>query len=428
MQVTLEETSSLGRKLTITVPSDKIQSEVSKRLNSLKGTIKVDGFRPGKVPLTIVRQRHGDRVQQEVIMQEMQTAYQEAVVQEQLNPASSPQIEPKEIAPGEDIVFVASLDIVPEFELVDFSECEVSLDSADVEEQNIDDAQLRIQKQSMDWQEAETEAEQGQRVTIDFVGRLDGEEFEGGKAEDFSMILGESNMIEGFEAPIYGMKTGDKKNFTVQFPEDYSNEKLAGKETEFDVELKKLEAGTLPDIDQEFLTKLGISGPVESFRDEIKSSLEGEVKKQVLTQSKQAVMQLLLEKHEIELPESMVQQEIATLREQASKNYKVEGETQLGDDLFIDEAKQRVKLGLLISQIVQKNKIQVDASRVNSHIYELARQYSDSEEVVKYYTTNNQARAQIESLVMEDQVVETIISQVKVVENKVAFEEIIKSR
>ena len=428
MQVTLEETSSLGRKLTITVPSDKIQSEVSKRLNSLKGTIKVDGFRPGKVPLTIVRQRHGDRVQQEVIMQEMQTAYQEAVVQEQLNPASSPQIEPKEIAPGEDIVFVASLDIVPEFELVDFSECEVSLDSADVEEQNIDDAQLRIQKQSMDWQLAETEAEQGQRVTIDFVGRLDGEEFEGGKAEDFSMILGESNMIEGFEAPIYGMKTGDKKTFTVQFPEDYSNEKLAGKETEFDVELKKLEAGTLPDIDQEFLTKLGISGPVESFRDEIKSSLEGEVKKQVLTQSKQAVMQLLLEKHEIELPESMVQQEIATLREQASKNYKVEGETQLGDDLFIDEAKQRVKLGLLISQIVQKNKIQVDASRVNSHIYELARQYSDSEEVVKYYTTNNQARAQIESLVMEDQVVETIISQVKVVENKVAFEEIIKSR
>lgn len=428
MQVTLEETSSLGRKLTITVPSDKIQSEVSKRLNSLKGTIKVDGFRPGKVPLTIVRQRHGDRVQQEVIMQEMQTAYQEAVVQEQLNPASSPQIEPKEIAPGEDIVFVASLDIVPEFELVDFSECEVSLDSADVEAQNIDDAQLRIQKQSMDWQLAETEAEQGQRVTIDFVGRLDGEEFEGGKAEDFSMILGESNMIEGFEAPIYGMKTGDKKTFTVQFPEDYSNEKLAGKETEFDVELKKLEAGTLPDIDQEFLTKLGISGPVESFRDEIKSSLEGEVKKQVLTQSKQAVMQLLLEKHEIELPESMVQQEIATLREQASKNYKVEGETQLGDDLFIDEAKQRVKLGLLISQIVQKNKIQVDASRVNSHIYELARQYSDSEEVVKYYTTNNQARAQIESLVMEDQVVETIISQVKVVENKVAFEEIIKSR
>ena len=428
MQVTLEETSSLGRKLTITVPSDKIQSEVSKRLNSLKGTIKVDGFRPGKVPLTIVRQRHGDRVQQEVIMQEMQTAYQEAVVQEQLNPASSPQIEPKEIAPGEDIVFVASLDIVPEFELVDFSECEVSLDSADVEEQNIDDAQLRIQKQSMDWQLAETEAEQGQRVTIDFVGRLDGEEFEGGKAEDFSMILGESNMIEGFEAPIYGMKTGDKKTFTVQFPEDYSNEKLAGKETEFDVELKKLEAGTLPDIDQEFLTKLGISGPVESFRDEIKSSLEGEVKKQVLTQSKQAVMQLLLEKHEIELPESMVQQEIATLREQASKNYKVEGETQLGDDLFIDEAKQRVKLGLLISQIVQKNKIQVDASRVNSHIYELARQYSDSEEVVKYYTTNNQARAQIESLVMEDQVVETIISQVKVVENKVAFEEIVKSR
>lgn len=428
MQVTLEETSSLGRKLTITVPSDKIQSEVSKRLNSLKGTIKVDGFRPGKVPLTIVRQRHGDRVQQEVIMQEMQTAYQEALVQEQLNPASSPQIEPKEIAPGEDIVFVASLDIVPEFELVDFSECEVSLDSADVEAQNIDDAQLRIQKQSMDWQLAETEAEQGQRVTIDFVGRLDGEEFEGGKAEDFSMILGESNMIEGFEAPIYGMKTGGKKTFTVQFPEDYSNEKLAGKETEFDVELKKLEAGTLPDIDQEFLTKLGISGPVESFRDEIKSSLEGEVKKQVLTQSKQAVMQLLLEKHEIELPESMVQQEIATLREQASKNYKVEGETQLGDDLFIDEAKQRVKLGLLISQIVQKNKIQVDASRVNSHIYELARQYSDSEEVVKYYTTNNQARAQIESLVMEDQVVETIISQVKVVENKVAFEEIIKSR
>ena len=428
MQVSLEETSSLGRKLTITVASDKIESEVSKRLNSLKSSIKIDGFRPGKVPLSIIKQRHGDRVQQEVIMQEMQTAYQEAVIQEKLNPASSPQIEPKEISPGKDIVFVASIDVVPEFELVDFSTCEIAVESADVEDQNINDAQLRLQKQSMDWQQAETEADKGQRVTIDFVGRLDGEEFEGGKADDFVMILGESNMIEGFEDPIYGMKTGDKKTYNVQFPDDYNNQKLAGKETEFDVELKKVEAGTLPEIDQEFLGKLGVEGSVETFRNEIKSSLQAEVKKQVLSQAKQAVMQLLLEKHEIELPESMIKQEIAALKEQAKNNYKVEGETKLGDELFIDEAKQRVKLGLLISRIVQKNEIQVDSSRVNAHIYELARQYSDSEEVVKYYTTNNQARAQIESLVMEDQVVETIMDQVKVVENKVAFEEIIKSR
>ena len=428
MQVSLEETSSLGRKLTITVASDKIESEVSKRLNSLKSSIKIDGFRPGKVPLSIIKQRHGDRVQQEEIMQEMQTAYQEAVIQEKLNPASSPQIEPKEISPGKDIVFVASIDVVPEFELVDFSTCEIAVESADVEDQNINDAQLRLQKQSMDWQQAETEADKGQRVTIDFVGRLDGEEFEGGKADDFVMILGESNMIEGFEDPIYGMKTGDKKTYNVQFPDDYNNQKLAGKETEFDVELKKVEAGTLPEIDQEFLGKLGVEGSVETFRNEIKSSLQAEVKKQVLSQAKQAVMQLLLEKHEIELPESMIKQEIAALKEQAKNNYKVEGETKLGDELFIDEAKQRVKLGLLISRIVQKNEIQVDSSRVNAHIYELARQYSDSEEVVKYYTTNNQARAQIESLVMEDQVVETIMDQVKVVENKVAFEEIIKSR
>lgn len=428
MQVSLEETSSLGRKLTITVPTAKIESEITKRLNSLKASVKVDGFRPGKVPLKMIQQLHGDRVHQEVTMQEMQSAYQQAILQEKLNPASSPQIEAQQISPGEDMVFVANVDVVPEFELTDFSVCEVSVETADVEDNNIDDAQLRIQKQSIEWTETETQAAEGQRVTIDFVGRLDGEEFEGGQATDFSMILGESNMIEGFENPIYGMQVGAKKTFQVVFPDDYGNEKLAGKETEFDIELKKVEVGTLPEIDQDFLLKLGIEGSVESFREELKSSLQSEVKKQVHTQSKQAIMKLLIEKHDIELPESMIKQEIAALKEQAQKNYQMEGDTNLTDDLFIEEAKRRVKLGLIISQIVQTRKIQVDNNRVNAHIYELARQYSDSEEVVKYYSSNNQARAQIESLVMEDIVVEKIMEEVKVVENKVAFEDVIKSR
>jgi trigger factor len=427
MQVSLEEISSLGRKLTITIPNDKIQSEVNNRLNSLKGSVKVDGFRPGKVPLNIVKQRHGAQVHQEVLVQEMQNSYQEAIVQEKLNPVTSPTIEPQEAQPGEDIVFVATLDIYPEFALADFTSLEVSLDVAEVEDKNVDDAQQRIQKQRMNWLDFDGVAEKGNRITIDFTGRLEGEEFEGGKAEDFAMVLGESNMIAGFEDPLFGMKVGEEKTFAVTFPEDYNNQTLAGKETEFDTKVKKLEQGELPEINDEFLTSLGIDGTLETMRIEIRNSLEMEAKKQTSSQAKQVVMKLLLENHELELPQSMISNEISSLREQAQKNYQMEGAAELGDDLFMDEAKQRVKLGLIVGQIVREHKLQVNPERVNAHIQDLARQYPDAQEVINYYTTNNQARAQVESLVMEEQVVDSVIDKVKVTENKIGFDEITKN-
>jgi len=427
MQVSLEEISSLGRKLTITIPNDKIQSQVNNRLNSLKGSVKVDGFRPGKVPLNIIKQRHGAQVHQEVLVQEMQNSYQEAIIQEKLNPVTSPKIEPQEAQPGEDIVFVATLDIYPEFDLADFTALEVSLNMAEVKEENVDEALQRIQKQRMNWSLCEEKAEKGHRITIDFTGRLDGEEFEGGKAQDFAMVLGESNMIAGFEDPLFAMKVGEEKTFAVTFPEDYNNQSLAGKETEFDVKVKKLEKGELPEINEEFITSLGVDGTLETLRAEIRNSLEMEAKKQASSQAKQAVMKLLLDNHEFELPESMITQEVAALREQAQKNYQIEGASELGDDLFVDEAKQRVKLGLIVGQIVREHKLQVSQERVNGHIQDLARQYPDSQEVINYYTTNNQARAQVESLVMEEQVVDSVIEKVKVTENKIGFDEITKN-
>lgn len=428
MQVSVEETSELGRKLTITVPADKVQKEVNKRLDNMKGRVKLDGFRPGKVPMNIVRQRYGAQVNQEVMADEMQASYRDAVLQEKLRPASAPNIEPQNIQTGNDLTFIASFDIYPEFELCDFSKLEVALSSAEVTDQDIEETLVRIRKQRMEWSETEGACENEQRITIDFVGKQDGVEFEGGKAEDFPLVLGDGGMIAGFEDNLLGLKAGENKSFAVTFPEDYGNSELAGKEATFDVSVKKVETGTLPEMNEEFIAAFGVQGSLDDLKAEIRKSLEGELQQQINAKSKEAVMQVLLDNNELTLPESMVTQEIAALRKQALENFKMETDSELPDNLFEEEAKRRVKLGLVIGEIVGKQELQVDGQRVEQRIQQLASQYADSDQVMQYYRTNNQARASIESLVMEDQVVEWILDQVVKNETKESFSDIVKQR
>ena len=428
MQVSVEETSELGRKLTITVPADKVEKEVNQRLNGLKGRVKIDGFRPGKVPMNVVRQRYGAQVNQEVMADEMQASYRDAVLQEKLRPASAPNIEPQNLENGKDITFIASFDIYPEFKLCDFSKLEVPVSISEVEDKDVDATLDRIRKQRMEWNEVEGACENEQRITIDFLGKKEGVEFDGGKAEDFPLVLGDGGMIAGFEDNRIGLKAGESKSFAVTFPEDYGNSELAGQEATFDVAVKKVEAGTLPEVDDQFLSAFGVQGSVDDLKAEIRKSLEAELQQQINTKSKEAVMQVLLDNNELTLPDSMVTQEVAALRQQALENYKMETDSELPDSLFEEEAKRRVKLGLVIGEIVGEQKLQVDSQQVEQRIQQLASQYADSDQVIQYYRSNNQARASVESLVMEDQVVEWILEQVNKKESKESFSDIVKQR
>jgi trigger factor len=428
MQVSVEETSELGRKIIITIPTEKVEEEVNQRLNSLKGRVKIDGFRPGKVPMNVVRQRYGLQVNQEVMADEMQASYRDAVLQEKLRPATAPSIEPQKVEQGQDLTFVATFDVYPEFTLCDFSQLEVTIPVSEVGAADVDLTLDRMRKQRMEWNEVDGACKNEQRITLDFVGKLDGVEFEGGKAEDFPLVLGDGGMIAGFEDNLLGLKAGENKNFAVTFPEDYGNSELAGKEATFDVTIKKVEEGMLPEVNDEFIAAFGVDGTVDALKAEINKSLEAELQQQLKIKSKEAVMQVLLDNNELPLPDSMVSQEVSALRKQALENFKMETDSELPDNLFEDEAKRRVKLGLVIGEIVSEQKLQIDAQLVSQRIEQLASQYADRDQVIQYYSTNNQARASVESLVMEDQVVDWILGQVIKKESKESFDNIVKQR
>ena len=428
MQVSVEETSELGRKITIAVPAEKVEAEISQRLNTLKGRVKIDGFRPGKVPMNVVRQRYDAQVRQEVMTDEMQASYRDAVLQEKLRPASGPNIETQQAEKGKDLTFTASFDVYPEFELCDFSKLEVVVPVSEVQDANVDETIERMRKQRAEWEEIDGVAANGQRIVIDFLGKMDGEEFEGGKAEDFPVVLGDGGMIAGFEENLIGLKAGDLKNFAVTFPEDYGNSQLAGKEAAFDVTVKRVEEGKLPEIDDDFIRGFGVDGTIEALKTEIKKSLDAEMQQQLKLKSKEAVMKVLVDNNDFLLPESMVAQEIDALREQALQNFKMETDSELPNALFEEEAKRRVKLGLIIGEVVSEQKLQVNTQLVDQRIEQLAGQYADREQVIQYYKSNNQARASVESLVMEDQVVDWIIDQVKKKEENKSFDEIMKQR
>ena len=427
MQVSVEETSVLGRKMTVMVPADKIEAEIMQRLNSLKGRVKIDGFRPGKVPLSVVRQRYGAQVRQEVMADEMQASYREAVLQEKLRPAMGPAIEPTQIEKGKDLTFVATFDVYPDIELCDFTKLKIDVPVSEVDDQHIDETLEKMRKQRIIWQSVDTPSQNGQRITIDFIGKQGGEEFDGGKANDFQLVLGEGGMIEGFEEQLVGLTAGETKNFAVTFPEDYGNEKLAGQEATFDITVKKVDEGILPEMDDEFIKSFGIEdGSMDLLRAEIRKSLDAELQQQINSKTKSSVMQCLAEQNEVLLPDSMVEQEIAALRKQAQENLRMQNESELPDSLFEEEAKRRVKLGLIIGEIVTQQKLQLDTRQVDQRIEQMASQYAEPEQVIQYYRSNNQARASIESLVMEDQVVEWVLSQAtqnKIQEN---FADIVK--
>ena len=426
MQVSVEATGSLDRKMTVQVPSERVENEVDNRLKNLARRVRLDGFRPGKVPLKVVRQRYGAGVYQEVLSEVLQESYREAVQQEGLEPAGSPSIEPKSVENGQPIEFVASFQVFPEIEIADLSGVDIERPVAEIGDEDIDRVIDSLREQNKEWHAVERAATSGDRVTLDFLGKLDGEAFEGGQAEDFQVEIGSGRLLEEFENQLEGVQPGEEKTIEVTFPEDYPAEVLKGRTATFDITVKTVEEARLPDVDAAFAEKFGIEdGSVEKLREDVRSNMERELNQALKSKIKQQVMDALVERHGFDLPEALVKSEINRLREDAEKRFGGAEQTQpLPDSLFEEEAKRRVRLGLVLRHLIDDKGFEVDRERVEQELDNMAATYEDPEEVKQYYRTQPQAMQNLESIVLEDQVVDWVVEQGNVTDKPTTFQDV----
>lgn len=429
MQVSLETTQGLERRLTITLPSDSIEEQVKKRLREVGKTARIDGFRKGKVPVTVIEKRYGQSVFAEVAQEQMQQNYIQAVIQEKVNPAGAPYFEPKNMKRGEDLEFIATFEIFPEVEVQAVDEIEVERPVAEVTDEDLDKMMETLRKQQAEWEETAEAATEGSRVNINFVGKVDGEEFEGGKAEDFSLELGQNRMIPGFEDDIIGKKAGEEVTVNVTFPEEYHAENLKGKAAEFAVTVNKVEVQVLPELNDEFVVKFGIEeGGVDALKAEVRNNMSRELAQALKAKVKELVIKGLLAKNEIDVPKALIDQEVDTLRKQAMQRFggQMDPATmpELPAELFEQQAKDRVRTGLLLGEFIKANNIEADEERVKEIINTQASAYESPEEVVEHYYSNEQLLQNIRSLATEDQAIELILEKAKVTDKSVSFDEI----
>lgn len=432
MAVTVETLDKLERKITLTLSADLINNEVESRLKRLARTVKADGFRPGKVPMSIVAQRYGYSVQYEVMNDKVGEAFAQAASEAQLRVAGAPRITEKEDAPEGQLAFDATFEVYPEVKIGDLSAAEVERVSTEVTDAAIDKTLeiLRKQRRSFGQRPAAEPATDGDRVTIDFEGKIDGETFAGGKAEDFQFILGEGRMLEEFEKAVRGMKTGESKTFPLKFPDDYHGKDVAGKEADFLVTLKKVEQQNLPEIDEAFAKSLGIAdGTVEALRADIKKNLEREVKFRVLARNKNAVMEALIKAAELDLPKSLVQNEVDRMIAGARADLKNRGvkdaeSAPIPAEVFQPQAEKRVRLGLVVAELVKANDLQAKPEQIKTHIEELAQSYEKPQEVVRWYLSDNQRLAEVEAVVLENNVTDFVLAKAKVTDKMLPFDEL----
>ncbi len=432
MAVTVETLEKLERKITLSLPLTTIQTEVDARLKRLARTVKMDGFRPGKVPLSVVAQRYGYSVQYEVLNDKVGEAFAQASNEAQLRVAGQPRITEKDGAPEGQVTFDAVFEVFPEVKIADLSDAEVERLSAEVDEAAIGKTLDILRKQRRTFaQRAQTApAEDGDRVTVDFEGKIDGEPFQGGKAEDFQFLVGEGQMLKEFEDAVRGMKSGESKTFPLAFPEDYHGKDVAGKTADFLVTLKNIEAANLPEVNEQFAKSLGIAdGTVEGLRADIKKNLEREVKFRLMARNKQAVMDALVAKAELDLPNAAIQAEIARLLEGARADLKQRGikdadKAEIPEDIFRPQAERRVRLGLVLAELVRANALQATPEQLKTHIDELAASYEKPEDVVRWYFGDRQRLAEVEAVVVENNVTSFVLGKAKVTDKAVSFEEL----
>lgn len=429
MQVSVEVLNGLERRVTIGVPAESIESEISKRLQQLSRSQRLPGFRPGKLPMNVVNQRWGDSVRREVWGDTMQRSFYEAVMKEKLNPAGNPRIEPKTLEAGKDVEFVATFEIYPEFTVTGLDKIAVEKPLADVTDADVDTMLETLRKQRASWAVVERAAKESDQVTIDFVGTVDGQAFEGGSANGVKVVIGSNSMIPGFEEGLVGAKAGGSVELNVTFPEDYGNKDLAGKAAVFKVTVGSISEQKLPELDDAFVSLFGLSsGGVDALKVEVRKNMGRELRQVIKNKIKAQVMDGLVKENSISLPTALVDQEIERLRQQANRELgmatRKKDLPELPASLFADQAKRRVSLGLIVGEVIRSNKIEADGNRVRAAVEDIASAYETPSEVVNWYYSNKRELAQMEALVLEDQVVDFVLANAQVTEKKVSFDEL----
>jgi trigger factor len=442
MATAVENLGKLERRLTLTFPLSDVRTEVEKRLKQQAKTARAPGFRPGKVPLKMVAAQYGYQIESDVLNDKVGQAFSQAAEENQLRVAGMPKIEPKEEAPEGMLAFDATFEVYPEVSLPSLEGIEVETVKADVSDAEIDKTIDILRKQRVHFHTkgeagehgdgGEPVAANGDRVTVDFVGAIDGVEFAGGKADDYAFVLGEGRMLPEFEAATIGLKVGESKTFPLAFPEDYHGKDVAGKTAEFTITLKKLEWAHMPEVDGEFAKSLGIEdGSVEKMREDIKVNLEREVNARIKARNKEAVMEALVKNTEMDVPKVMIEQDSQRLAEQTRQDMAQRGmdvkSLPFPADLFATKAERRVRLGLILSQLVQDNSLQATQEQVKAQIEDFAQSYEDPKEVLKYYYSDRRRLGEIEALVLEENVVNYVLGKAKVTAKDIAFDELMGS-
>jgi trigger factor len=433
MQVSIETTSKLERRLTVGVPAETVDSEVDARLKQAGKNVRLPGFRPGKVPLKVMRQRFGDGVRQEVLGEVMSRSFQEAVAQEQLKPAGNPSIEPRSMAAGKDLEYIATFEVFPDVEVVELKGFAIARPTAEVTAEDVDNIIDVFRKQRGEWVEAERGAQDGDRVTIDYVGTKDGEPFEGGSAEGSELELGSGQMIPGFEDGIVGMQPGEEKVLALTFPEDYQAEELKGAAVEFTVTLHKVQELQLAPLDAELFAAYGVEEDDEAkFREEVEQNMVRELNNAVTARVKQQVMDAVVDAYgDLEIPAALVSQETDALRQQMFQQFggssaqDLDLKSLLPDDMFAERATRRVKLGLVLAELISHFEITADADAVRAAIDDIASTYQDPEEVVNWYYANQEQLASVESKVLEDKIVDRLLEDAQISDEACNYQEAI---
>ncbi|MBI6527711.1 trigger factor [Proteus vulgaris] len=427
MQVSVETTQGLGRRVTITVPAADIQTAVDSELKKAAKTVRIDGFRKGHVPMSMVKQRYGMSVLNDVLGDLMSRNFINAIIENKVNPVGAPDYKPEQYKEGEDFVYSVEFEVFPEIELKDLESIEVVKPVVTVKDEDVDNMLETLRKQQAEWKDKDGEVAAEDRVTVDFNGSIDGEEFEGGKAEDFVLAMGQGRMIPGFEEGVIGHKAGEEFTIDVTFPEDYHAENLKGKKAQFAINLKKVEERELPELTEEFIKRFGIAdGSVDGLRAEVRKNMERELKNAIRTRVKTQVIDGLVKANEVDVPAAAVDSEIEVLQRQAAQRFGGDEKQalQLPRELFEEQAKRRVIVGLLLGEVINSNELKAEDERVNTLIDEMASAYEDPSEVVEFYNKNEELMNNIRNLALEEQAVEKILANAKVTEKETNFTEL----
>ncbi len=433
MQVSIETTSGLERKLTVSLPEDRISDAVSNKLKELSRTTKIKGFRPGKVPLGVVQKKFGPQVRYEVVADLVQSSFYEAITKEKVRPAGTPNITEHNDKPGEGVEYTATFEVYPEISPVSMQNVKIEKTVVDITEANIDEMIETIQKQNSSWTIAEQAAKADDQITIDYEGTVDGESFDDGSGQAMSVEIGSNRMIPGFEDGLVGLSAGDEKVLNLSFPENYHAKELAGKAVEFKIKVISVAQAELPAVDAEFAKKLGVAdGNLDTMRVDVKANMLLELDKRIHSELKASVMDKVYELNKLELPKALVDNESQALVQQMQSNLTQQGmnpdDMKLDPSMFTDQAERRVALGLILSEIVKQNDLKADSDAVKKAVDKIAEPYDHPDEVVKWYYSDKNRLAEVESLVLEDKVVDWVLNLAEVSETSKSFKDVMQPK